>query len=187
MWKAFRSVALVLLISTPAFASQAPHKAEETLKTAKLKAAAENKAILLIFGASWCEACHQLDSFLGLPEIAPIFDKYFVIARITFGEAAAGHPEWDDPGSDTLLIKYGAVYAGGTVDLPFMALLDAKAKLIVNSNRAVKGDSTTTGIGFPSEAADMRFFLGMLQKAAPNLTEAEAHKIQEGLQKASAD
>jgi thiol-disulfide isomerase/thioredoxin len=187
MWRALRVVAAVLLVSTYAFASSSTHKAEDTLKAAKLKAAEQNKSIFLIFGASWCEACHELDSFLALPDIAPVFDKYFVIARVTFGEAAAGHPEWDDPGSDSLLEKYGGVYPGGSVDLPFVALLDAKGKLIVNSTQPSKTNSATTGIGFPTEPADIQWFLSMLQKAAPAMTETEAHKIQEGLQKATAD
>lgn len=187
MWRVLHVIAVVVLASASAFASPAIHKADDTLKAAKLKAAEQNKSIFLIFGASWCEACHQLDIFLALPDVAPIFDKYFVIARVTFGEAAAGHPEWDDPGSDSLVEKYGGIYQGGTVDLPFIALLDAKGKLIVNSAQPSRANSGSSGIGFPTEPADIQWFLTMLQKAAPAMNAAEVHKIQDGLQKAVAD
>lgn len=186
MGRVLRGIALSVLAAVCVFAWPGTHKAEDTLKAAKLKAADRNKAIFLIFGASWCEACYQLDSFLEVPEVALIFDKYFVIARVTFGEAAAGHPEWDDPGSDSLLERYGGIYPGGSVDLPFIALLDAKGKLIVNST-PTKGNSGSTGIGFPTEPGDVKWFLGMLQKAAPAMTEAEARKIQQNLQKVTAD
>src|SRR5215470_6256749 len=119
MWKALQVASIALLISPAAVVAQKPPKADDILKEAKLKAADRNKSIFLIFGASWCEACHQLDGFLADPEIAAVFDKYFIIARISFGEGAEGHPSWDNPGSDSLMVKYGGVSSSGEVGLPF--------------------------------------------------------------------
>jgi thiol-disulfide isomerase/thioredoxin len=178
---------LVFLFFSTNVTAQNPRKASDILKTAQSKAADQNKSIFLIFGASWCEPCHQLDTFLALPDIAPIIEQYFVVARITFGEAAAGHPDWDTPGSDTLLAKYGGITSAGKIGLPFIALLDPKAKLIANSNAPAssKGKSETTG--FPTEPDEIRWFLSMLEKAAPALSPDDLHKIETCLRQAAAD
>jgi len=176
---------LVFLSFTTVAAAQKNQKAADILKTAQAKAAGQNKSILLIFGASWCEACHQLDTFLSLPDIAPIIDQHFVVAHITFGEAAAGHRDWDTPGSDSLIIKYGGMSSSGRVSLPFIAVIDAKAKLLANSEISSKDDKESTG--FPTEPAEVKAFLAMLQKGAPDLTADDIHKIEAGLQQAVAD
>lgn len=187
MWKALQAVAIVLLLSTSAMTAQKAPKADDILKAAKQKAADENKAIFLIFEASWCESCHQLDIFLALPEIAAIFNKYFVIANLTFGEGADGHPDWDTPGVDSLVLKYGGMSSDGDVALPFIAILDAKARLIVNSNQPGKSKAGSSEAGFPTEPEEIKSFLSMLEKGAPSLTEAELRKIQNGLRRAAAD
>ena len=189
MWKLLKTVVVALLISTTTMAATAQKvvKADDVLKEAKAKAADQNKAIFLVFGASWCEACHQLDIFFALPKVAAILDKYFIVAKVTIGEGAAGHPDWDNPGSDTLLMKYGGMTSRGEASLPFIALLDQKAKLIVNSNRPVKNNAGGEGMGFPTEPEEISWFLGMLQKAAPAMTAEEAHIIQEGLREAAAE
>ena len=86
MWKVLQAVIVALLISVAGASAQKPPKADDVLRGAKFKAAASNKTIFLIFGASWCEACHQLEAFLAPPDIAPIFEKYFIVAKISFGE-----------------------------------------------------------------------------------------------------
>jgi thiol-disulfide isomerase/thioredoxin len=179
---------LLLLCAFPLAGNNKTPKAEDILKAAQAKSADQNKPIFLIFGASWCEACHQLDTFLAYPEIAAIFDKYFIIARLTFGEGAAGHRDWDTPGADSLIEKYGGVYSNGSVGLPFIAILDAKAKLIISSNQPGKANAPGgPGTGFPTEPDEIKWFLSMLVKSAPALTSDETSKIQPALQKAAAD
>jgi thioredoxin-related protein len=178
---------LIFLLCGTTVAAQNSQKASEIVKTAQSKAADQSKSIFLIFGASWCEPCHQLDTFLTVADVAPIIEQHFVVARITFGEAAAGHPDWDNPGSDTLLAKYGGITSAGKVGLPFIALLDPKGKLIANSNAPAssKGKSETTG--FPTQPDEIRWFLSMLEKAVPALTSEDHHKIEAGLRQAAAD
>ena len=178
-----RVAATVLLASVVIGAAQKVPKADDVLKAAKQKAAEQNKGIFLIFGASWCEDCHELDSFLAIPEIAEIFNKYFVVTELSVGEAADGHPERDNLGSEFFLMKYGGASPSGDAEIPFIAILDAKAKLLVNSHKTGKGKSTGGGTGFPTEPEDIQWFLGMLQKGAPAMTEDERHRIQETLQK----
>ncbi len=178
-------IALGFFVFAVIASAQKPQKASDILKTAQAKATEQNKPIVLIFGASWCDACHQLDTFLALPDIAPIIDQHFIVAHLTFGEAAAGHPDWDTPGSDTLVAKYGGITPDGRVSLPFIAIVDAKARLLANSEINNKGDKESTG--FPTEPAEIKAFLEMLQKGAPALTSEELHKIETGLRQAAAD
>jgi hypothetical protein len=178
-------VALTLLFLGFAVPAQKIQKASDILKAAETKAAEQNKSIILIFGASWCEACHQLDTFLGLREISPIIDQHFVVAHVSFGEAVAGHPDWDTPGSDFLIARYGGIGSNGRVSLPFIAVVDAKAKLLANSEFTTKNDKESTG--FPAEPAEINAFLSMLQKGAPTLTPDDLHKIEAGLRQASAE
>jgi thiol-disulfide isomerase/thioredoxin len=188
MQKIFRTALLVLSVSAASFAANnKTPKAEDILKAAQLKSADQNKPIFLIFSASWCEPCHHLDIFLSFPEIAPIFDKYFIVTNLTYGEGAAGHADWDTPGAESLIEKYGGVSSDGSVDLPFIAVLDAKAKLIVNSNQPGKPKVPGgPGTGFPAAPDEIKWFLSMLQKSAPAMTQNESVKIQAALQKAAA-
>jgi Thioredoxin-like len=184
MCKALLATLLLLSLGLSAAAQKNP-KADDLLKTAKAKALDDHKSIFLEFDASWCDACHQLDAFLNLPEVAAIFDKYFVVVTLTFGEGAAGHPDWDTPGADSQIEKYGGITSSGDTTLPFVAILDAKARLLANSNRPVKNPAAKSSIGFPTEPDDIKAFLSMLIKGAPDLTEDEAHKLQAALQKAA--
>lgn len=177
------SVAFLLLASS-ALAQKQP-KAGEILKASEAKAAEQNKSILLIFGASWCEACHQTDTFFALPDISPIIEQHFVVAHLTFGEAVAGHPDWDTPGSDTLILKYGGLTSSGRASIPFIAILDAKGRLLANSEITTKNSKESTG--FPTEPAEVKAFLDMLQKGASSLTSDEIHKIEAGLHEAAAE
>ena len=178
-------VVLALVVFGAAAPAQKTQKAGDVLKAAQAKATEEKKSIVLIFGASWCEACHQLDTFLALPEISPIIDQHFVVAHVTFGEAVAGHPDWDTPGSDFLIAKYGGIGSNGRVSLPFIAVVDAKARLLANSEFSKKNDKESTG--FPTEPAEISAFLSMLQKGASTLTSDDLHKIEAGLRQASAE
>lgn len=183
MWKGLWAAVALLLMSVALPATQKAPKADDILKAAKLKAADQHKSIFLIFGASWCEDCHQLDRFLDLPDVAAIFDKYFIVTKLTFGEALAGHPDWDNPGSDFLISKYGGLSRSGEVDLPFIAILDPKATLLANSNKPGKGQAASVGTGFPTDSEDIKWFLAMLRKTVPALTEDETQKIQDTLGK----
>jgi len=186
MRKAALSAVILLLLACIAVA-QRTQKASDILKSAQSKASDRNKTILLIFGASWCEACHQLDTFLALPDIAPIIDKYFVVAHLTFAEGVAGHPDWDTPGADSLIAKYGGVAPNGRVALPFIAIVDSKARLLSNSNPSSKPNSRGDSTGFPVEPDEIKAFLSMLQKGAPSLSPEELHKVEDGLHQAASD
>ncbi|MGA2419341.1 MAG: thioredoxin family protein [Candidatus Acidiferrum sp.] len=177
---------LALMLSGITCAAQTPAKADDILKQAEQTAADQNKPIFLIFGASWCEACHQMDAFFANSEVAQIFAKYFVIAKLTFGEAAAGHAALDNPGSDDLITKYGGIPAGGgVVGLPFIAVLDPGGKLIASSKTHGKAPVNAANGEFPTQPEEVRWFLGMVKKGAPAMTAEETHKLQDALRAAT--
>lgn len=165
----------LLLISGLALAAPKPPKAEQVLAKAKAVAAEQHKAIFLIFGASWCVPCRQLDKFLALPEISAIFDKYFVVAHLTAMESAGGNLV--NPGANELLAEFGG-YPQGEISLPFFLVLDEKASPLINSRRPAKEKSNGINIGFPSNPENIAWFLSMLRRGAPSLTPDEAHMIE---------
>lgn len=180
MRKSLLSAILILVTVVPSFAAQKPLQAEQILAAAKAQAAKENKSIFVIFGASWCEDCHRLDAFLAVPEIEAIFNKHFVITRITVAEENGGNPALNNPGGLNLLIKFGGVGAGGAANLPFSAILDVKGKLIANSNLP-KGHPANGGIGYPTKPEEIDWFVTMLKKGSPAINAEEQHIIKDAL------
>jgi thiol-disulfide isomerase/thioredoxin len=152
----------------------APPTADDLLAQAKTKAAAEHKTIYVHFGASWCGWCKRLDAFLEQPDIKPVFEKYFVPLKLVAQENEA-NKALENAGSDLLLKKLG-----GPSGLPYSAFLDPKGDLIVNSKRP----SATEGgdnIGFPYEAQEIDWFVTMMKKAAPKMSDADLKVVETAL------
>jgi thiol-disulfide isomerase/thioredoxin len=166
-------VAIVALLSfIPAHAQSA---AETSLSEAQSRAAGEHKNIFLIFGASWCGPCHQLDAFLQVPETKAIVEKYFVIAKLHIAEEASKHPEWNTPGGDALLQKLTGLDPNNT-GVPFIVFVDETGKPIVNSGRPVPG-AAPENIGYPVLPEEITWFMEMLKRGAPSMSTPEAQKI----------
>ncbi len=176
-------VVALLLASTIVMAAPKPPKADKVLAEAKARATEQHKAVFLIFGASWCPECHSLDSFLAEPEMQSIFDKYFVIARLSAFEEAGGHPDRDNPGSDQLMQKFGGFSPSGEGGFPYIVILDASGSPLINSNRPVQGNPSGEGIGFPTQPEEINWFLTMLQKGAASMTPEETLAVKLRLRK----
>ncbi len=168
-------VLALLLISASCLLAESRPSADKVMKDAEARAAAEHKNIFLIFHASWCGWCTQLDRFLESPEIKPVIDKNFVVARLDVEEAK--HPEWNNPGGEALMKTLGTT--GG---MPYLVFLDARGKPIVNSNRPSPGHAGGENIGYPVAPEEIAWFMQMLQKGAPNMTTPERKLIDDSLQ-----
>lgn len=180
----WQGLTMILLVSTLGLAAQKPPKAEQVLADAESKATEQHKTIFLVFGASWCEPCHQLDRFLEAPEIHPLLDKYFVFAKLAVAEEFGNNPKLNSPGSDKLMARLGGTI-GGTGGLPYFVFLDAKGETIINSKRPVRGQQDGADIGYPSEPEEIDWFVSMLKKGAPSLTTEEARIVENWLRRAA--
>jgi hypothetical protein len=79
----------------------------------------------------------------------------------------------ENPGGDAVLDKVGGKGAG----LPFFAFLDAQGELIVNTKRPLPGKEDGANIGHPFAPEEVDWFMTMLKKAAPKMSEKETSTV----------
>jgi thiol-disulfide isomerase/thioredoxin len=157
-----------LLLAVSAVAAGAP-PAQEVMARAEAKAKAEQKAIFVHFGASWCGWCKRLDAFLDRPDIKPVFEKYFVPVKLVVQENDQ-NKRLENPGADALLKQYG-----GPAGLPYSAFVDAKGSLILNSK--LRGEN----IGYPAQPAEIDHFVHMMKKASPGMSPDDLKTVEAAL------
>jgi thiol:disulfide interchange protein len=92
--------------------------AHAEIKEALAKAAAENKRVIVVFGANWCFDCHVLDKVFHRPDAASIIAANYVVVHIDIGK---GEKNQD------LMTKYEVPMKRG---IPGVAVLDSNGKLI---------------------------------------------------------
>jgi len=184
-------IRIVLALFVSLYASvlfaQTPASADQVLGNAKAQATQEHKIIFLVFGASWCGPCHQLDDFLADPAMRPVIEKYFVVAKLHVDEKNGKHPELESPGGLDLAGKFGGTNSKGQMNgVPYLVFLSATGEPIVNSNRPVAGTPGGSNIGYPAEPYEIDWFMVMLKKSVPQMSSAESQAIESWLRKASA-
>jgi thioredoxin-related protein len=161
-------LAALTLLAYSAFAS--PPSSEQVIADAKTKASAEQKAIFVHFGASWCGWCKRLDAFLDRKDIKPVFEKYFVPVKLVVQEKEKDKA-LENPGAEAFMTKLG-----GPSGLPYSAFLDSKGDLIANSKNSVGNN-----IGFPAQPDEIDCFVKMMKKAAPKMSEQDLKIIETAL------
>jgi len=166
-----KSPAIVLALayfSTLVAVAETP-SSDQVLAAAKTKAAAEHKTIFLHFGASWCGWCKRLDALLDRADIKPVFEKYFVPVKLVVQENE-NNKVLENAGADALLQRLG-----GPAGLPYSAFLDSQGALIVNSKRDGQN------IGYPGEPQEIDYFVQMMKKAAPKMSDEDLKTIETAL------
>jgi len=181
MRRALPLIALQLLLCFSEQAGQQPPSAEQVLAAAKSEALAEHKPIFLVFGASWCPPCHEMEAFLNDKKIHAILEKYFVLVSLHVQEEQGKHPELNSTGSEKLLGDFG----GESMGIPFLVFLDEQGQSVINSNRPVKGKPAGENVGYPALPVEIEWFMTMLKKTLPALTKADADAIETWLRRAS--
>jgi thioredoxin-related protein len=72
-----------MVLNTPLYPEGVDAKKE--IRAALVKAKAQNKRVLLVFGGDWCYDCHVLDYRFHDPDIQPVLDKNFVVVHVNIG------------------------------------------------------------------------------------------------------
>jgi len=152
-----------------------PDSAQNILKTAVGEAWSSKKNVFLIFHATWCGWCKRLETALENPEIKPILDKNYIIARLDVKERGEKIQTHECPGGNELLTKFGGSKSG----LPFIVFLNKKGKMIANSNVMPKNQN----IGYPGSKEEIAAFMKLLHQTAPRITDKEHNRISKYLEK----
>jgi hypothetical protein len=151
--------AVAALFGTSAFASDS---AAETVAREAALAAADGKRLLLVFEASWCVWCIQMDAMLDDPDAAEILDRHFRVLHLRAQERDEAELAKQLPGADE--VYFG--YSDGGAGMPFTAVLDAEARAVTTSIQEANGGN----FGFPVTDEELDGFDAMLTIAAPGMT-----------------
>jgi hypothetical protein len=88
-----------------------PPSAQEVLGSAVMTANAEQKGVLLHFGASWCLWCLRLDAMLESDEVGDLFHDNYVITHLTIQESD-DKTALENPGAQEMLEAAGGASVG---------------------------------------------------------------------------
>lgn len=136
------------------------------LTAAEARAAKEHKNVFLIFHASWCIWCLRFDDLLNDPTLKPFFDKNYVIVHIDCLETGA-KTSMNSAGWKSMMDTYGATGQG----IPYWLFLDPAGKVIATCRSPFDPDpkGQPGNLGFPdnSQPKDLTYFVGLIQKSAP--------------------
>ena len=167
-----------MMVVTPlALAAATPDggpSAADILSKAEAQARAEHKNILMDFDASWCSNCRLFDRFLADPQMHATLSRAFVFATMDTGEQADDAKHTNTPGG----LEFEKSIGGNGQGFPWMAMLDADGKPIVNSDRPdPKEKSGKSNIGYPDAPEEIDWFVGMLRNAGPQLSQQDLASV----------
>ena len=85
--KSISAFALAALLSVCAFAADTPvydesADAQAQVSQALLKAKADNKQVMIVFGANWCGDCKMLDGEFKKPAMKALLDANYVVVKV---------------------------------------------------------------------------------------------------------
>jgi thioredoxin-related protein len=172
--RTFLVVSVLLATTVCSAQSEKPQKADVILKEALQQAEKANKAVIVLFHASWCGWCKRLDAVLENPDIHRIVDEHFVVAHLDVMERGA-KKELENPGGNEMMKEFGGEKSG----LPFYVFLDSRGKKLANSNVMPKDQN----IGYPGTPEEIFAFTNLLRQSAPRMTDEQRGQIVSYLQK----
>ncbi len=157
---------LMLRAATP----DAGPSATEILERAESQAHAQHKNIMLEFGASWCINCKLYDRMLDDPSMHAVLSRHFVFITMDTGERPNDPRHADTPGGVAFENSIGGKDAGW----PFLVILNADGKPLVDSYRPdPKSNSNKDNIGYPVLPQEVDWFIVMLHRSTPALSQQD--------------
>ena len=171
---ALSSIALTLPAQVPVkpvVATESARPAKELMDAAVMKAAVNQKAVLVKFGASWCGWCHKFDKFLDdTTGVGQIMRANFVIVGLTVLESPQ-YKALENPGGVEIAKSMGGDLS--KIGIPWFFMLDGAGKKLGDSNMMPDGSN----IGMPDFPIEVTGFIELMKKTAPKMTEDELSRI----------
>ncbi len=153
--------------SVPA-ADGLPPAARAVVDDAVRRARAEDKVVLIEFGASWCKWCTNFQNFVQSEEVGSLIASNYVVANLVVKEDE-DKKALEHPGGEALMDEWGGADAG----LPFYVFLDADGSKLADS-KMLPGEKN---IGFPATPEEVDAFVGLLDRTAPRLPATDRDRI----------
>ena len=187
-----RLTPLVALVALSAVSLAQTPAASHVMAGAYAEAKATKRNVFVVFHASWCGWCKKLDAFMQDKQFAPLFAKDYVVVHLDVLEQP-DKKHLENDGAGDLMKLWGGEGAG----LPFLAILNPDAKLLANSMRPenwpfkegqnkpnpdprpVPGKGKNTG--HPAAPEEVSWFIEMLHRSAPRMTDEDIAKIEKFL------
>ena len=110
------------------------------MAAAVTRAKAEQKAVLIEFGASWCTWCRNFEALVRSADAGAVLARHFVIVNLIVHEDD-GKKTLEHPGGNALMDEWGGAASG----LPFYVFVNDTGQKVADSNAMPDG----TNIGFP--------------------------------------
>ncbi len=173
-------LALVMIGSGISFALEAPEHADKVLESALKQAAKENKAVMIVFHASWCGWCKKFDASVNDPSCKEFFDRSFIIKHLTILENG-DMKKTENPGAMEVFDNNGGKGGG----IPYFLIFDKTGKIVADSRmRYVKDgpNGQLKNMGCPAQDEEVAAFIGVLKKTS-KITDKEAVAITERFKK----
>jgi thioredoxin-related protein len=141
-----------------------PRDAHAVVAEALARAAADDRAVFLHFGAPWCGWCHKLDDFLARAEVAAIVARDYVDVKVDVDRMKNGKDVMD---------RYTHGKQGG---IPWFVIVDSAGKPLATS------DGPRGNIGYPGEPEEIDHYLGMLKTTARRIEPAQLDTLRKTLE-----
>lgn len=170
------SILLVSFFIQFTIAQETIKSANDIMKNAQEQAVKERKNVFVMFTASWCTWCKQMDAKMKDPSIEKLFTNNYVIEKLVVLERKS-KKHLENPGAEELLNNYGGEKQG----IPFYLIFDSKGNLLADSKMVkdkdiLKGEGSN--IGCPGTIYEIDAFIYKLKETS-NLTDKELLAIAE--------
>jgi hypothetical protein len=103
-------------------------------------------------------------------------EKYLVVTTLTVMESDQ-NKALENAGGELVL----AGLKGEGQGIPYHAMLDANGRVLATSRRPTPENAEGSNIGHPMAPEEVAWFMEMLKKGAPKMTDAERKSIEDWL------